>query len=159
MVWIVALATAGLLGSYALVGVMVGALLAGTVGDWLGRRKVMLASCVWFSGGMALTAMATTHEAFGWMRFAGPFSAHDLLPTVVLGSAMIGAGAALKAARQRGGCSVRANNRCKRSQWRSEAARSYTARCGNEKPCCTPGYQSRRYGTPEAFSPSSSSAT
>ncbi|MBL8349890.1 MAG: MFS transporter [Burkholderiaceae bacterium] len=61
-------ATAGLPGSYALVGVMVGALLAGSVGDILGRRKVMLASNAWFSVGMALTAMATTTTAFGWLR-------------------------------------------------------------------------------------------
>jgi len=60
---------AGLLGSYALVGVMVGALLAGLVGDILGRRKVMLISYAWFSVGMALTAMATTSAAFGWLRF------------------------------------------------------------------------------------------
>ena len=33
---------AGALGSYALIGVLVGALLAGSVGDILGRRKVML---------------------------------------------------------------------------------------------------------------------
>ena len=62
-------ATAGVLGSYALVGVLFGALLAGTVGDILGRRKVMLASYAWFSVGMALTAMATTTTAFGWLRF------------------------------------------------------------------------------------------
>lgn len=61
-------ATAGVLGSYALVGVLFGALLAGTVGDILGRRKVMLASYAWFSVGMALTAMATT-TTFGWLRF------------------------------------------------------------------------------------------
>src|SRR4029453_17857486 len=42
-------ATAGALGSYALVGVLVGALLAGSVGDILGRRKVMLFSYAWFS--------------------------------------------------------------------------------------------------------------
>ena len=35
---------AGALGSYALIGVLVGTLLAGTVGDILGRRKVMLAA-------------------------------------------------------------------------------------------------------------------
>ena len=62
-------AIAGLLGSYALVGVMAGALLAGLVGDMLGRRKVMLISYAWFSVGMALTAMATTSDAFGWLRF------------------------------------------------------------------------------------------
>jgi AAHS family benzoate transporter-like MFS transporter len=63
-------AIAGLLGSYALVGVMVGALLAGAVGDLVGRRKVMLFSYAWFSVGMALTATATTTTAFGWLRFA-----------------------------------------------------------------------------------------
>ncbi len=62
-------AIAGLLGSYALVGVLVGALLAGTVGDLLGRRKVMLFSYAWFSVGMALTALTTTVAMFGWMRF------------------------------------------------------------------------------------------
>src|SRR6266436_8935230 len=49
-------AIAGALGSYALVGVLVGALLAGTVGDILGRRKVMLFAYAWFSVGMAITA-------------------------------------------------------------------------------------------------------
>src|SRR6478672_2337509 len=63
-------AIAGLLGSYALVGVMVGALLAGSVGDILGRRKVMLMSYAWFSICMACTARATTSTAFGWLRFA-----------------------------------------------------------------------------------------
>ena len=48
---------AGALGSYALVGVLVGALLAGTVGDIIGRRKVMLTAYAWFAIGMALTAL------------------------------------------------------------------------------------------------------
>ncbi len=38
-------ATAGRLGSYALFGVLFGALAAGSVGDILGRRKVMLFAC------------------------------------------------------------------------------------------------------------------
>lgn len=62
-------AIAGVLGSYALVGVLVGALLAGSVGDILGRRKVMLISYAWFSVGMGLTAMTTTTSMFGWLRF------------------------------------------------------------------------------------------
>lgn len=62
-------AIAGQLGSYALFGVMVGALLAGSVGDLLGRRKVMLFSYAWFSVGMGLTAMMTTTASFGAMRF------------------------------------------------------------------------------------------
>src|SRR4051794_37903123 len=60
---------AGALGSYALIGVLVGALLAGTVGDILGRRKVMLAAYAWFSVGMAVTALTHTTATFGLMRF------------------------------------------------------------------------------------------
>lgn len=62
-------AIAGVLGSYALVGVLCGALLAGSVGDILGRRKVILASYAWFSVGMGLTAMAHDAATFGWLRF------------------------------------------------------------------------------------------
>ncbi len=62
-------AVAGALGSYALVGVLVGALLAGTVGDILGRRKVLLFAYAWFSIGMALTALTHTTTLFGLLRF------------------------------------------------------------------------------------------
>jgi len=62
-------AIAGQLGSYALFGVLVGALLAGSVGDVLGRRKVMLFAYAWFSIGMAVTAMMSTVASFGAMRF------------------------------------------------------------------------------------------
>ncbi|MGW0811817.1 MFS transporter [Streptomyces viridiviolaceus] len=40
-------AQAGALGSYALLGVMAGALIAGAVGDHVGRRRVMLTGIVW----------------------------------------------------------------------------------------------------------------
>lgn len=62
-------ALAGALGSYALIGVLVGALLAGSVGDIIGRRKVMLTAYAWFAIGMALTALATTTTVFGLLRF------------------------------------------------------------------------------------------
>src|SRR4051794_57019 len=60
---------AGVLGSYALIGVLVGALLAGTVGDILGRRKVMLTAYAWFSVGMGAAALTHTTATFGLMRF------------------------------------------------------------------------------------------
>jgi len=72
---------AGMLGSYALVGVLVGALLAGTFGDIVGRRKVMLASYAWFSVGMALTAMSTSISAFGWLRFVTGLGVGALVAT------------------------------------------------------------------------------
>ena len=62
-------AVGGALGSYALVGVLVGALLAGTLSDILGRRKLMLLSYAWFSVGMGITALMTTTTGFGILRF------------------------------------------------------------------------------------------
>ncbi len=60
---------AGALGSYALIGVMVGALTAGAVGDYLGRRRMMLVNIAWFSVGMGLAALATNVTMFGLLRF------------------------------------------------------------------------------------------
>jgi MFS transporter, AAHS family, benzoate transport protein len=62
-------AIAGTLGSYALLGMMFGALLAGAFGDILGRRKVMLIAYAWFSIGMFITALMSTTTTFGVMRF------------------------------------------------------------------------------------------
>lgn len=61
--------TAGALGSYALIGVLVGALLAGSVGDIIGRRKVMLTAYAWFAVGMGVTALTNSTTTFGLMRF------------------------------------------------------------------------------------------
>jgi AAHS family benzoate transporter-like MFS transporter len=61
--------TGGLLGSYALIGVLLGSLGAGAVGDRVGRRKVMLVATVWFSVGMALTAATQSVASFGALRF------------------------------------------------------------------------------------------
>ncbi|BCW80488.1 aromatic acid/H+ symport family MFS transporter [Arthrobacter sp. NicSoilC5] len=63
-------ATAGLLGSWALIGVLVGSLACGAVGDFFGRRRLMLAGIAWFSLGMFATALATDVTAFGALRFA-----------------------------------------------------------------------------------------
>ncbi|WP_230885342.1 MFS transporter [Streptomyces spinoverrucosus] len=51
---------AGALGSYALIGVMVGALIAGAVGDHIGRRRIMLTGIVWFS---RLVGSTPRHQA------------------------------------------------------------------------------------------------
>ncbi|CAN7353365.1 MFS transporter [Arthrobacter sp. LjRoot14] len=62
--------TAGLLGSWALIGVLVGSLACGAVGDFFGRRRLMLLGIAWFSIGMFATAFATSVPAFGALRFA-----------------------------------------------------------------------------------------
>ena len=72
---------AGALGSYALVGVLVGALLAGSVGDIIGRRKVMLFAYAWFSVGMALTALMTSAGTFGLLRFVTGLGVGALVAT------------------------------------------------------------------------------
>ena len=72
---------AGGLGSYALIGVLVGALLAGTVGDIIGRRKLMLSSYAWFSVGMAITALTHSTSAFGVMRFVTGLGVGSLVAT------------------------------------------------------------------------------
>lgn len=60
---------AGALGSYAMIGVLFGALLAGAFSDLVGRRRIMLLSFAWFSVGMALTALTSAPTTFGLMRF------------------------------------------------------------------------------------------
>lgn len=74
--------TAGALGSYALVGVLVGALLAGAFGDRIGRRKTMLTCIVWFSVGMAATALAPNIGTFGVLRFVTGIGVGGLVATV-----------------------------------------------------------------------------
>jgi AAHS family benzoate transporter-like MFS transporter len=74
-------AVAGALGSYALFGVLVGALLAGTVADIVGRRKVMLTAYAWFSIGMGVTALMNTVGGFGLMRFVTGIGVGALVAT------------------------------------------------------------------------------
>ena len=60
---------------------LVGALLAGTVADVIGRRKVMLLAYAWFSIGMGITALMTTTTGFGLMRFVTGLGVGALVAT------------------------------------------------------------------------------
>ena len=75
-------AQAGALGSYALVGVLVGALTAGAVGDRIGRRTVMLVNLAWFSVGMGVTATVQSVQTFGLFRFLTGVGVGALVATV-----------------------------------------------------------------------------
>jgi MFS transporter, AAHS family, benzoate transport protein len=75
-------AQAGTLGSYALVGVLVGALVAGAVGDRIGRRRVVVVNLAWFSIGMAATALAPTVGTFALFRFFTGIGVGALVATV-----------------------------------------------------------------------------
>src|SRR5206468_7211878 len=61
--------------------VLLGALLAGTVADVIGRRKVMLLSYTWFSIGMAITALMASTTGFGLMRFVTGLGVGALVAT------------------------------------------------------------------------------
>ena len=72
----------GLLGSLTPVGMLFGALAAGTVGDLLGRRKVVLACVAWFSLAMGLCAISPSPEIFGFSRFLAGLGLGGVLPTM-----------------------------------------------------------------------------
>jgi MFS transporter, AAHS family, benzoate transport protein len=70
----------GLIGSYAIIGMLVGALLAGTVTDIIGRRKALLICVSWFSLFTALCALAPSPEIFGLFRFLAGVGLGGLIP-------------------------------------------------------------------------------
>jgi AAHS family benzoate transporter-like MFS transporter len=74
---------AGHIGSYALMGMVIGTLAVGALTDILGRRKIMLASIIWFSLAMGATALAPTPEMFGLMRFVTGLGLGGVVPTAI----------------------------------------------------------------------------
>lgn len=81
--WAVSPAQAGLIGSLALVGMLIGTLSVGILTDRLGRRKIMLASISWFSVCILLTAMAPTVEIFAALRFLTGLGLGGVVPTCI----------------------------------------------------------------------------
>jgi AAHS family benzoate transporter-like MFS transporter len=73
----------GAIGSYALAGMFIGAILIGYLTDVVGRRKVMLASIAFFSLLMLLTAWAPTPELFGLFRFLAGLGLGGVIPTAI----------------------------------------------------------------------------
>jgi AAHS family benzoate transporter-like MFS transporter len=73
----------GAIGSYALAGMFIGAILIGYLTDVVGRRKVMMASIAFFSLLMLLTAWAPTPELFGLFRFLAGLGLGGVIPTAI----------------------------------------------------------------------------
>jgi benzoate transport len=73
----------GVIASYALVGMMIGALTVGTVTDLVGRRATVLLSVVWFSLFTGLCAAAPSPGAFGLLRFLAGLGLGGVLPTAM----------------------------------------------------------------------------
>jgi AAHS family benzoate transporter-like MFS transporter len=81
--WGLTSSQAGIIGSAALVGILFGSLLVGTVTDIFGRRKTMLFCISWFSIAMGLCAGAPSPELFGLFRFLAGLGLGGVLPTAI----------------------------------------------------------------------------
>jgi MFS transporter, AAHS family, benzoate transport protein len=76
-------ADAGAVGSLALVGMLLGSLVVGTLTDRLGRRRIFVAALALFSLAMLACALAPSWELFALFRFVACFGVGGLLPTAV----------------------------------------------------------------------------
>ncbi|MGO4189294.1 MFS transporter [Pseudarthrobacter sp. TAF60_1] len=70
----------GGLGSYALIGMLIGALFIGTLSDLVGRKKMLIASMLIFSLTQAGAAWAPTPELFGLFRLVGGLGMGGVIP-------------------------------------------------------------------------------
>ncbi|MFE7278497.1 MFS transporter [Streptomyces sp. NPDC057623] len=73
-------AGAGTIGSWTTFGMLVGALTAGNLTDWLGRRMMLVASVTLFSVGSAVCAVAAGVGVFGFGRFVSGLGLGGLMP-------------------------------------------------------------------------------
>lgn len=73
-------AGAGTIGSWTTFGMLIGALTAGNITDWLGRRPMLVASVTLFSLGSAVCAAAGNPALFGTGRFIAGLGLGGLMP-------------------------------------------------------------------------------
>ncbi|MBT2546876.1 aromatic acid/H+ symport family MFS transporter [Arthrobacter sp. ISL-65] len=81
--WGLTTAQAGLIGSLALIGMLLGTMSVGMLTDRLGRRRIMLASITVFSTCMLITAFAPSAETFGALRFLTGLGLGGVVPTCI----------------------------------------------------------------------------
>ena len=81
--WHITAAQGGLVGSLSLIGMLAGSLVAGTLTDILGRRRLFLFSVALFSVAMIGCAISPSFAVFGACRFITGFGVGGLLPTAV----------------------------------------------------------------------------
>ncbi|GAA3546975.1 aromatic acid/H+ symport family MFS transporter [Amycolatopsis ultiminotia] len=81
--WHLGTAEAGAIGSYALVGMLFGALVSGPLADRIGRRRLILAAVTWFTVFTVLTAFAPSVTVFGLLRLLTGLGLGGVLPSAV----------------------------------------------------------------------------
>jgi AAHS family benzoate transporter-like MFS transporter len=73
----------GAIGSYALLGMLVGAISAGALTDLLGRRRLFIGCLAWFSLMMLGVALAPNPELLGVFRFLAGLGFGGIAPTAI----------------------------------------------------------------------------
>ncbi len=81
--WNLDTGSAGLIGSLALVGMLLGTLSVGLITDRFGRRRIMIGSIAWFSICMLATAFAPNEIVFGALRFLTGIGLGGVVPTCI----------------------------------------------------------------------------
>ncbi len=76
-------AQAGIIGSYALIGMGIGALVFGTLADRIGRKKTIMLCIAIFSVGMVLSGLANDPVTFGIFRAITGFGVGGCMPNMV----------------------------------------------------------------------------
>lgn len=80
--WHVTPAEVGVIGSAGLLGMLIGALLVGTLTDMVGPRRMIPACLVWFSLAMVGAAFAASPAMLGTFRFVAGIGLGGILPTI-----------------------------------------------------------------------------
>jgi AAHS family benzoate transporter-like MFS transporter len=78
--WDLTPAKAGVIGSYALIGMLVGSVTVGAIADRLGRRQLMILATGWFSAWMGVCGAAPDAAVFGLARFFVGVGVGALIP-------------------------------------------------------------------------------
>ncbi|OIK10876.1 MFS transporter [Bacillus sp. MUM 116] len=78
--WTLTPVQAGLIGSYALIGMLLGNILIGTLSDIIGRKWSLITCLAIFSLTMGLSAMASSPEMLGIVRFVGGIALGGAMP-------------------------------------------------------------------------------
>ncbi|MEJ2863721.1 MFS transporter [Actinomycetospora flava] len=81
--WQLTAAEGGRIGAAALVGMLLGALVAGYLTDRIGRRRLMVLCIAWFSVAMGLSALAPIPELFLLTRFVAGIGLGGVVPTAI----------------------------------------------------------------------------
>lgn len=79
--WKLSPTMAGSIASYALFGMLIGAVISGTITDIFGHKKVMALCITIFSISMIFAALAPTPQLFGIIRFIGGLALGGVIPT------------------------------------------------------------------------------